>query len=356
MHRSSTVYEYPKLLTERVEKENDRANKRRSRGESMYGYPRLLFEQESPPQRTSTAGSSFGISRLGLEEPAEDAGSKEAEQGPQRGSSRVTFVESEGDRKGPTPESATTHSSKKLPSVGEKEDRRPSVYPTELFKEAEADLEDKRRRSSMPGYPRLLFDEEDEGESVERRGAMSKSPIEFPVAESCASEEGIEQFLKQEDNDDDNSVLSRLTSRRAGDGSQKDPSETRRSRFFSASLRGASCPDTAHGAAIQASVWLPCPNFFLCICPRAPVELLETVATDVLRVRTRKRGHWFWVASQLGEAGAIAEEGTRPSEHLRTDRGGGTLVVSTRVVVAAWQSLQVFLPGGGKILESLSSQ
>lgn len=214
-HRSSSVYGYARLLTERVEKEEERANKRNARAGSVYGYPRLLFEQQNSVQKLSTAGSSMGLSRLLFEDPThdkEDEDNKEVDQGVQRGSSRVTFVE--GGRKS-RPDSPI-NISKRLSSVAEKEadtaDRRRSVYPTELFNEAEASLEDKRRRSSVPGYPRLLFGEQDEGEGTER----ASGGMEFPVAESCASDQGIEQFLKQADDDDDNSILSGLPSRRGG--------------------------------------------------------------------------------------------------------------------------------------------
>ncbi|PFH33841.1 hypothetical protein BESB_080570 [Besnoitia besnoiti] len=239
----SSGYGNAKFLTERMEREQERAEKRGPR-ESMMEYPRLLFspedesggnsppaEQAQPSRQTTLVpasrksselfmrpldpadrGLSSGCSnasflmersereqeraeRQGLrdsvveypkfmfhEEGEPESGTQAGGPAARRGTSRVTFSVLSGSGGQPSPKQSIVS------------------LPTNMFGDADAN-----QNSQSPGMRPVS----DEGQ---------KRAVDLSALDGTLSDKGIESFLSQEDNDDDNSILSSF-SRDIGAGS-----------------------------------------------------------------------------------------------------------------------------------------
>ncbi|KEP63172.1 UNVERIFIED_CONTAM: hypothetical protein HHA_221390 [Hammondia hammondi] len=260
----------PHLLSQAAEREPTHRAELLPR-DSMYEYPRLLFEREDEmPDGTASPGSKeetmSTTSRLGTLRL--DFGAKEEEHAPLRqATSRVTFsvLSGQGGRPSPReslislssdmfaePETGSVYRERSLRTIPE-EGGKPEAeitpkqsmmsVPPDMFAEpeskpasrvtslrsipeegtkSEADITPK---PSMMCLPQDMF-AEPESKPTSRATSLralaeegEKRAVDLRALERTLSEKGIESFLTQEDTDEDNSVLSSF-SRRSGLESQ----------------------------------------------------------------------------------------------------------------------------------------
>ncbi|EPR58561.1 hypothetical protein TGGT1_221390 [Toxoplasma gondii GT1] len=256
----------PQLLSQAAEREPTHRAELLPR-DSMYEYPRLLFEREdemldgsaSPGSKEETMSMSSRLGTLRL-----DFGDKEEERAPLRqATSRVTFsvLSGQGGRPSPReslislssdmfaePESGSVYKERSLRTIPE-EGGKPEAeitpkqsmmsLPPDMFAEPEskpasrvtslrsipeegtkpeAEITPKQSMMSLPPevFPELESKPTSRAASLRARAEEGeKRAVDLRALERTLSEKGIESFLTQEDTDEDNSVLSSF-SRRSG--------------------------------------------------------------------------------------------------------------------------------------------